>query len=67
MVNEDGTAYVFQIEGLVDPTAVAPSGETTIDFADPDAGIFEGHLLPPSGEGSLDTIRVVVQEPDRSV
>jgi hypothetical protein len=67
MDNEDGTAYRFQIVGLVDPTAVAPSGETTIDFTDPNAGTFEGRLLPQSGENTLDTITVVIQNPDGSV
>ena len=66
LVNEDGTAYRFQIDGLIDPTAVAAGGETTIDFTDPDAGVYEGRLLPASGDTALATIRVVVQEPDGS-
>ena len=62
IVNEDETAYTFEIQDLVASTSIPASTTTDVGFSTPSAGTFTGRLLDADGT-VLDEFRVVVQAP----
>ncbi len=62
VTNEDDRAYRLQIvEDLVTAAPIASNATTDIEFTTPNAGEFEGQLLPDEGDDVLDTVQVIVR------
>jgi hypothetical protein len=64
VANHDGRDYQLQITpNLVDPTAVAATTVTQIEFTDPDAGTYQAKLLQPDTGNILATLNVEIETP----
>lgn len=64
VVNQDGTAYQFQVvPNLVTAAAIAPKATTDVSFTSSTAGNFTGQLLPQGGGSVLASVNLRIQSP----